>query len=230
LDSHFSRDACLVIQAVIFDMDGLLLDSEPLYRAAWQRALRKFGYELTDKRYAQLAGRNREDGERMLSEEFGWSVPLDEFRPLCEQYEAEEFSRPIRKRPGVDELLAWLEERGIQKAVATSTECRRAVRYLTEADLIGRFCAVAAGNEVAHGKPAPDLFLLAAQRIGKPAAGCLVLEDAEPGIRAARAAGMRAFLVPDLIAPSDEVSRLADGVFASLSDVAARLREEFARK
>jgi HAD superfamily hydrolase (TIGR01509 family) len=220
------RHTSPVIQAVIFDMDGLLLDTEPLYRAAWQRALRKFGYELSDKQYARLAGRNREDGERMLKEEFGWNVPLDRFRPLCEEYEAEEFSRPIPKRPGVDELLALLEERGIPKAVATSTECARAVKHLTEAGLIGRFCAVAAGNEVAYGKPAPDLFLLAAKRIGRDAAGCLVLEDAEPGIRAARAAGMRGFLVPDLIAPSDEVRKLADGVFGSLCDVAARLKEE----
>jgi HAD superfamily hydrolase (TIGR01509 family) len=219
-----------VIQAVIFDMDGLLLDTEPLYRAAWQRALRRFGYELTDEKYAHLAGRNREDAERMLKDDFGWDVPLEEFRPLCEQYEAEEFSKPIPKRPGVDELLALLEERDIPKAVATSTERTRAVRHLTEAGLISRFCAVAAGNEVAHGKPAPDLFLLAAKRIGADAAGCLVLEDAEPGIHAARAAGMGAFLVPDLIAPSDEVRRLADGVFASLSDVAARLRLELAGK
>lgn len=216
-----------MIRAVIFDMDGLMLDTEPLYRSAWQRAAQKCGYELSDALYARLAGRNTGDAERMLVGEFGRTFPLTEFRKACKQFDADEFSKgPVPKKPGLDKLLTLLDERRIPKAVATSTERDRALRYLSDADLLKDFAAIAAGDEVKSGKPAPDLFELAARRLGVANSYCLVLEDLEPGVRAARSAGMLVYLVPDLRAPTAEVQQLASGVFDSLASVARHLAQQ----
>jgi HAD superfamily hydrolase (TIGR01509 family) len=219
-----------VIRAVIFDMDGLLLDTEPIYRVAWQKASAHFGRELTDAMYARLAGRNRVDAERMLAAEFGEDFPIEVFKVEAKRREESEFSaHPIPTKPGVEELLSLLESRNIPRAVATSSERERAVRWLAGAGLLGRFGAVATGDEVAHGKPAPDIYLLAAKRLGVGSEDCLVLEDAEPGIRAARAAGMSVYHVPDMIPPSAESARLANGRFDSLSAVAHDLESKLAQ-
>jgi HAD superfamily hydrolase (TIGR01509 family) len=217
-----------MIQAVIFDMDGLLLDTEPLYRTAWQQASEACGRVLSDRAYARLLGRNRADAERMLAEEFGEGFAMEHFRTVCEQFEADEFAKgPVPKKDGVDELITLLESRHIPKAVATSTDRARALPNLAASGLLERFDAVATGDEVANGKPAPDLFLLAAQRLGVVNSGCLVIEDAEPGVRAARSAGMSVYIVPDMITPSPEASKLANAIFHSLHEVARHLELEW---
>jgi beta-phosphoglucomutase-like phosphatase (HAD superfamily) len=110
--------------------------------------------------------------------------------------------------------------------VATSTQRETAIPQLAAVALLDRFDAIATGDEVANGKPSPDLFLLAAQRLNVGANNCLVLEDAEPGVIAARRAGMRVYLVPDLCPPSLEAQRAARGVFHSLVDVARHLKAD----
>jgi HAD superfamily hydrolase (TIGR01509 family) len=218
-----------MIRAVIFDMDGLMLDTEPLYRAAWQRASVDCGYVLSDAAYARLAGRNKGDAENLLAKEFGRGFPLERFQVACSKFDAEEFSRsPIPKKSGLDELLALLDSKHLPKAVATSTERERALGYLSRAGLLDRFDAIAAGDEVRKGKPSPDLFALAAHRLGVPNSECLVLEDAEPGVRAARSARMRVYLVPDLVQPAPAVKELANATFDSLVAVTRHLEREFA--
>jgi HAD superfamily hydrolase (TIGR01509 family) len=211
-------------------MDGLLLDTEPLYRAAWETACAEFGYTLTHELYARLAGRNREDAERMLAAEFAPQFPMEPFKAAVRVREQAEFSKgPIPIKPGVDKLLEVLQERRIPRAVATSSEESRATKSLATAGILSQFDALATGDQVARGKPAPDIFLLAAKRLGVPSADCLVLEDAEPGVRAARVAGMAVYLVPDVIPPSPEGANLATRIFRSLHDVALDLEREFAR-
>jgi HAD superfamily hydrolase (TIGR01509 family) len=213
-----------MIQAAIFDMDGLMLDTEPAYRVAWQAASAECGYDLPDPLYLTLIGRGRSEGERTLVDAFGPQFPVDAFRAACLRREAEIFATmPVPKKPGLDHLLDLLDSRGIAKAVATSTERRTAVAQLTIAGLLDRFDAVATGDEVVNGKPAPDLFLLAAQRLGVEPPHCIVFEDAEAGTIAAHNAGMTVFIVPDLKQPSPEVKRLAQGVFESLTEAAAYL-------
>jgi HAD superfamily hydrolase (TIGR01509 family) len=164
----------------------------------------------------------------MLAEEFGEGFAMEHFRTVCEQFEADEFAKgPIPKKDGVDELMTLLESRHIPKAVATSTDRARALPNLAASRLLERFDAVATGDEVANGKPEPDLFLLAAQRLGVVNSGCLVIEDAEPGVRAARSAGMSVYIVPDMITPSPEAAKLASAVFESLHQVARHLELEW---
>src|SRR5580704_10702163 len=109
------------IEAVIFDMDGLMLDTEPLYRAACQQAAAEFGYTLSDAVHCRLMGRNPEDAERVVLDEFGPGFPMDAFRDRCQILEAAFEGGPVPKKRGLDELLDFLDSRRVPKAVATST-------------------------------------------------------------------------------------------------------------
>ncbi len=212
------------MQAVIFDMDGLMLDTEPLYRIVWKRAAAECGYILTDDAYRGLVGRGRTTAEQVLSQMAGPDFPLDRFRDLSRDAEVHAFTvEPVSKKPGLDELLSLVESRNLPKAVATSTERAIALPLLARMGLLDRFAAVATGDEVTRGKPHPDLFLLAAQRLETSPSLCLVLEDSEAGATAAVSAGMRVYLVPDLVEPSPDVKRSVQGVFGSLTDVARNL-------
>jgi len=199
-------------------MDGLLLDSEPLYRITWQTAAAELGCPIDDELYAHFVGRGNEEAERMLAERFGDALPLDEFRVRWRRGFDERLRQaPLARKPGAIELLDFLDERGIAKGLATSSPREIALRCL--GDLSSRFAAIAFGDEVEHSKPAPDLFLLASQRLGVAPEHCLVLEDSEAGVRAARAAGMEVIMVPDLIEPSAEVAAMVRKVCRSLYEV-----------
>lgn len=211
------------IEAVIFDMDGLILDTEPLYRAAWQQASAAFGYNLSDLLYSRLIGRTRADAENLLLEEFGIAFPLVAFRTSCRKWETKELASGAVTKHGLNDLLTLLESRHVRKAVATSTERPIAISLLESAGVLNRFDAVTTGDEVTNGKPSPDLFLLAASRLGVVHTTCLVLEDAAPGVIAAHSAGMQVFIVPDQLPLPPSIERLASGVFNSLEAVAQHL-------
>ena len=199
-------------------MDGLLLDSEPLYRVTWQTAAAAMGSPIDDAFYARFVGRGNDEAEQLLRERFGNALPLDEFRSRWRRDFDERLARaPLARKPGAEALLDRLEGRGIPKALATSTPKSTALRCLGQ--LAARFAALAFGDDVERSKPAPDLFLLAARRIGAEPEDCLVLEDSEAGVRAAHAAGMRVILIPDLVQPSPEIAGMATRVCRSLNDV-----------
>lgn len=201
-----------------------MLDTEPLYRVGWKHASAECGFDLSDEIYKRLVGRSRLDSEHVLLETFGAAFPLEKFRTFARKFVAAAFSAaPVRKKPGLYELLSFLETRQLPKAVATSTERHKALSLLTTTELLGRFDVLTAGDEVARGKPAPDLFLLAAQRLGIDPAECLVLEDAESGVIGAHQAGMQVYHVPDLVHPSPDVKRSVQGIFGSLAYVARNL-------
>lgn len=205
------------IKAVIFDMDGLLLDTESLYRIIWKQACSELGYEISDDFYAAFVGRPTADCESLLSHTFD-AFQIERCRERRKVLWTENLAGDgIQLKAGVLELLDFLEQRGLPRAIATSTHRVEAEEYLGE--LGSRFQVVATGDEVRRGKPAPDIFKLAASRLGVEPGNCLVLEDSPLGATGALAAGMTVVIVRDVVQPTEELARRAHRVCPSLHAV-----------
>ncbi|MET0204153.1 MAG: HAD family phosphatase [Casimicrobiaceae bacterium] len=213
-------------QAVIFDMDGLMLDTEPLAARAWDEAAAAVGASFDPGMARRMIGHNFHDCSAMLRAGCPAGYPVDAILSRWHAaYDAIVERDGLAIKPGVFELIDWLDGRGIVRAVATSTRRDRAHSKLARTALLSRFAALVGGDEIARGKPAPDIYLEAARRLGTMAPHCVVLEDSEPGVRGALAAGMLPIMVPDLLAPTAELLAFDIVVHASLHDVA----ETFAR-
>lgn len=209
-----------MIQAVIFDMDGLMFDTERMYQKAWLQAGRQMGAPMEPEIVDRLRGRNREGCARVCREVFGEEFDFDAMRTACRALMArwiEEDGLPVK--PGLYELLAELERRGIPAVLATSTTRDSAWSHLQRAKVDRYFLGAVCGDEVSHSKPDPEVFLKAAALAGKDPARCMVLEDSPAGVRAGAAAGCFTVMVPDLTAPDEELKKLADEILPGLRDV-----------
>jgi len=209
--------------AVIFDLDGLMLDTEPLAARAWGEAAAALGVGFDTTLARAMIGRNFADCTTMLRARYADPYPVD---ALLGRWHAAYDDIVAREglvlKPGLPELLEWLEANAIPRAVATSTRRERARAKLEHTALLPRFHAIVGGDEVARGKPEPDIYVEAARRLGKDPASCVALEDSEPGIRAALSAGMAPIMIPDLHPPSPELVALDVAVLPSLHDVLLR--------
>jgi len=212
------------LRAVVFDMDGVLIDSEPIIRAAAQIAAVEIECTVTDEFYASVLGLPGVQVEAAFLREFGADFPLADYRQRFERhYRAQVSTRGIAPKPGVPALLDELTARGIPIAVATSTRSGNAQDALAAAGLLSRLPICVTGDQVSAGKPAPEIFLTAASRINVPATACIAVEDSEVGARAAVAAGMFTLLVPDLKPPGKALSDLVSEVLGSMPHAASRI-------
>lgn len=213
------------IKAVVFDMDGLMFDTEPIYRFAWQRAAADLGYELNDDIYINLIGLNNEDSERVLVHTFDSNFSINKFR--CQRrvyWEKYVLQHGITKKPGLSNLLAALEKWEIPMAIATSSDHKDAVRSLRAAGIKDRFRCIVTGDRVKKGKPAPDIYKAAARKLGFSPHECVALEDSTAGLRAANSAGMLTIMIPDMNLPDEKVSSLAWCILPSLHEVIPLLK------
>lgn len=207
------------IRGVILDMDGLMLDTEPIYKAAWQQAALELGFDLDDQWYSRLTGRPNPDCEREIVLRFGTAFPMSRFKERWQElWRSSVSDRGIPAKPGLPAFLSFIEEQTLLTAVATSTSAAYAESSLRTAGLDGRFDVVVTGDQVTRGKPAPDIFLEAARRLGLYPAECVALEDSDAGVLAASAAGMVTLCIPDLKPPSEAAVRVASSVLGSLDD------------
>lgn len=210
--------------AVIFDMDGLLVDSEPLYMQAWQTAASELGRDLTVSMYGSLLGRPESDCEDAILELFGSDFPLASFRSLWKQIWVELVeSGALQPKEGALELLDALQDTGTPLALATSSSRRYATITLAETKLADFFEHVVVAEDVVQGKPAPDAFLLASSRLQVSPSRCIVLEDSAAGAEAGLAAGMHVVLVPDILEPSEECSARVHLVARSLREASGHV-------
>ncbi len=208
----------MAVSAVIFDMDGLMFDTERLARDAWRRAMAEHGYGLDDQVYLTAVGRTVEGACGAFVDALGPELPIADIEAAKARYLREMLEPGPPLKHGLLAFLEGLEALGLPRAVASATARDEVERRLARVGLLRRFGAVAGGDEVARGKPAPDLFLLAAERLGASPAACIVFEDSEAGVKAAVAAGMAVVVVPDLVEPSPSARALAKAVLPSLAE------------
>ncbi|WP_298482774.1 HAD family phosphatase [uncultured Ruminococcus sp.] len=209
-----------MIRGLIFDMDGVLLDTERIYFSCWQKSAAEFGYTLKPEYALAVRSCCQRYAEsylkRMLGEEFDYLAVRNRRRELVSQYIAE---HGIVQKPGVAKLVQYCEKNGIQVAVATATSKELAEERLAMAGLSGIFSVIVGGDQVERGKPDPDIYLTAARALGLPAEECAAVEDSPNGIAAAFAAGCSPIMVPDLTVPEDCFQPLLLGVAADLEQV-----------
>ncbi len=215
----------IMTNAVIFDMDGLLLDTERIAVDSWLEAAAAFGLQLTESIVHSTIGINWEGTKRIIEDALGPDVPYERFFDQVNTAYHARLSRGMPLKPGAPELLKALHGAAVPVGLATSTARKQAGWKLESAGLLQYFTGMACGDEVERGKPNPDIFLLSACRIGAEPCCCVVLEDSPAGILGAKAAGMTTIMVPDLLEPSRETMGHADHVVKDLFEAGALLRE-----
>jgi HAD superfamily hydrolase (TIGR01509 family) len=210
-------------RAVVFDMDGLLLDTEILYREVMTEACSELGHEMAVEFHSRLIGVPKDRGAQILLGHFGPDFPLAVFHERTAAAFAArcEYTIPVKK--GAHELLRELGRRNIPAAVATSTHRKAALDHLKKAGLLDLLETVVTRDDVEHGKPHPESFLTAARRLEVDPRTCWALEDSHNGVRAAHTAGMATIMIPDLLKPTEEISKLCVAVLPSLEHVLGEL-------
>ena len=204
--------------AVIFDMDGVLFDSESVYIEGYVR----FASEYPEIRETSLSciGANGRRTREIFLQKYGEDFPFDAYHQQVKAYVA---SHPIPLKPYVHEILARCRERGLPTALASSTREESVRRMLGEAGLTAYFDVIICGDMVSHSKPHPEIFLFAAEKLGALPADCYVIEDSYNGIRCAHNAGMHPLMVPDILQPDAQISAMAEAVLPDLNAAMAYL-------
>lgn len=208
------------IRGVLFDMDGLVLDTEKLYTRFWMEACRFYGFPMTREQALRMRAANSRLSQANLHEFFGPGANYKQIRAKrIELMDAHVARNGVEPKPGIYELLDFLQENGISSAITSSSPPERIRRYLSRHGLDTRFAALCSGHEVAHGKPAPDIYLYGAASLGLKPEECLALEDAPAGILSANRAGCVTVMIPDQDQPNADTEKLLHAKADSLTDV-----------
>ena len=197
------------IKGILFDMDGVILDTEKLYTRFWQEAANALGYPMTKEQAMGLRSLNREFGAAKMQSFFAVPVNYEEVRnKRIELMNAFIEKEGVELKPGIKELLSYLKEKGIKTAIATSSPIERTEKYLASVGLAGAFDKLISGYMVKKGKPEPDIYELAAKEIGLMPQECLAIEDSPSGLLSANRAGCYPVMVPDQDMPTPETELL----------------------
>lgn len=208
------------IKAVLFDMDGVLLDTEKVCKKTWEIAAAEFGLSGIGEAFYKCVGTNRHDTEIILENFFGDKIPPEKFRErTSELFYVVEKEQGLEKKPFVVECLSALKSKDYRIALASSTRGESVRRQLKNAGIIDFFETLTTGDLVEHSKPAPDIYLKAASSLNLNPEECVAVEDSPNGVRAACAAGIKCVMVPDLIQPDEEMRKIAWKLLPSLKDL-----------
>ncbi len=214
------------IEAVIFDMDGLLLDTENLYITQSKTVVEHLGYHIPDEVYLECVGSSHPRTREILVENLGKDFPLEKWEKEIHHRVIGHLERHgVNKKQGVERILRILTDKNVSLAVASSTRRKNVEGLLNLAGIIEYFSVLLCGDEVENGKPHPEIFIRTAEKLSVHPESCLVFEDSFQGIRAAHAAGMRPVMIPDLRSPGVEIFKLCFRVCASLDHAADIISE-----
>lgn len=215
------------MKAVVFDMDGVLFDTEKLCLDSWSHVAKEQGFEGMEEVFEQCIGLNANDTKNLILNYYGQDFPYDSFRVKASEW----FWEYIRKKglpikTGVKKILPYLQQEGYQIGLASSTRYESVVACLKRADIIDYFSVIVTGDMIEHSKPQPDIYLLACKKLGVEPEEAYAIEDSPNGIRSASAAGMKAIMVPDMLLPDAEMKRLSHVICQDLNEVIKFLSQE----
>jgi HAD superfamily hydrolase (TIGR01509 family) len=207
------------LSAVIFDKDGLLLDTETVVKTAMFQAAEDLGHRMSDELHLGLIGQARDATDATLMAHYGADFPIARYRERCRIHFEDICRHEVPVKPGARELLGFLKQRRIPIAVATSTARARSEENLRRTGFAEFVEVLVTRDDVRQAKPHPECFLKAAHLLGVRPDACLALEDSHHGVRAAHAAGMATIMVPDMLEATPEIRSLCAGVVANLNEV-----------
>lgn len=214
-----------MLKGAIFDMDGTLFDTEKLYRRAWLDVVAEFGEEKNYELPTAISGTNLGEESYQVIRRFYPNIDAAAYlaRVLVEVRKASESN--LELMAGVEEILNFFQAKGVSMAVASSAPAAVIERNLTRANLRGYFKILVGGDRVKNGKPAPDIFLLAAKELNLAPSDCYIFEDSLNGIRSAAAAGGAAIMIPDTVQPTDEIKKICAAIFPNLNEARQAIME-----
>ncbi len=207
-------------KGVLFDMDGVIFDSEICVIDCWKEVAKRYGIPFIEKTAMECIGTTKSKSREIMKKAYGEDFPYDEYANEASQIYHEQYDGGrLPMKNGVKKLLESLEECGIRIALATSTRYETAVNQLRDAGILDYFDEVVTGDFVEKSKPAPDIFLKACELIELDVKDVYVIEDSYNGVRAAHTGNMRVIMVPDLLPPDDEMESKAEVILENLEEV-----------
>jgi len=208
------------VRGILFDMDGLVLDSEVLYTRFWREAAAALGYSMTPEQSLGMRSLGQKLGQPYLESLFGPGIDYTTLRnKRIELMDAYVDKHGIPPKPGIRELLSFMEENGIAAAITSSSPMESIEKHLPAVNLLHRFQKLCSGHDIPNTKPAPDIYLLGAAELGLDPRECLALEDSPTGILSAYRAGCLPVMIPDLDQPGEDTQKLLFAKADSLSDI-----------
>ena len=208
------------MKAVVFDMDGVLLDTERLCMDSWAVIAKQRGIADMEKVFPLCIGLNNTDTKALVLKHYGQDFPFEEFaKEASVWFRAYVKANGLPVKKGVREILEFLKEDGWKVGLASSTRYESVVKHLENTGLREYFGVIVGGDMVEHSKPQPDIYLIACDKMGADPANAYAIEDSPNGIRAAHAAGMKPIMVPDMLQPDEEMEHKACQIFGDLLQV-----------